>query len=316
MGRSYGRAVFGKVLRFDHRNVWFGFGRTIVALATLSELTFTLRDDLLHPVDGTAGPNCLVMHSISLYCIGNPVQYVVLRQGALMLALSLVISGWRPRYTAFLHLWATFSISTSITLPDGGDSIALILVILITPMCLCDDRRWHWNRPTHKMGVSSRALGFASSWAIRAQVSYIYADSAISKMGVAEWADGSAFYYFVRDKMFGSAGPLSGFWWWISSTDLGCVTFTWGTIVLELLIAAWSLLGGGWRKIALLGTIVLHSAIFLAVGLFSFSMVMIGVCLFVANPDVANLLPRKRLGVSQNFCSHSKDVKSGELLAT
>ena len=273
------------LVRFDHRNLWFAAGRSLLALATLTEIVFTSPKALFVPVAGTGGPYCRLGEYVSIYCLGNPAGHLELKQIAVAAILVAVVIGYRPRYLAIPYLWATFSVSTSITLPDGGDSIALICVILLTPLCLIDTRRWIWSIPSSRMPIDSRAIGIVSLWALRIQFAFIYADSAITKIGVADWANGSAFYYFVRDKMFGTTGPLSSFLHWSSAIPLGCIAATWGTIAIELVIAIFILGGPRLRRIALYSTVVLHIAIYLTLGLFSFSLVMTAGAVLVANAD-------------------------------
>ena len=86
-------------------------------------------------------------HSASLFCIGNSHEYLDARRWLAVAALLVVASGFRPRVTAIVHTWIVFSVSASVTFPDGGDAIALIVVLLITPMCLADPRPWQWARP-------------------------------------------------------------------------------------------------------------------------------------------------------------------------
>lgn len=278
----------GRVVRFDHRNRWFAIGRSTLALATLSEVLFTPLAALFHPVGGVGGPRCFLGYA-SLYCMplfGIGVAGRTLLLGAILV---LVVIGYRPRLLALPHLWATLSVSTSITLPDGGDAIALIFVLLIMPLCLIDDRPSHWRPPSGRMRLEYRAVGYVVSWAARIQLGFIYAHSAISKMGVEDWANGTAFYYFARDKMFGSAGILSGLTLKLSSLPFGVVAITWGAIVLELIIALGILSTPRIRDMAMYAAVGLHIAIFFALGLFSFSAVMVGVSVLSANSDRASL---------------------------
>jgi antimicrobial peptide system SdpB family protein len=290
LGSQFARGV----LRFDHRNLWFAVGRSTIALATIVEICFTTSTSLFHPVAGVAGPHCETIRVVSIYCLGGPSSATGLKHWALIAILAVVASGFRPRFLGLPHAWATFSISDSLTLPDGGDAIALITVLLLIPLCLIDGRRWHWTAPTAVMSTDFRAIGFVTSWALRLQVAYIYFDSAISKMGVPEWSEGTAFYYIVRDKMFGAAGLFDSFWWWMSKTALGTLSVTWGSIILELVIAICCCAGANWRKLGLWSAIFLHLCIVFACGLVTFSLVMIGVAVLVANPD-RRLIHLKRI---------------------
>lgn len=278
-----------KLIRYDGRNIWFGFGRSLIAFATLSELLFTPLAALFHPVAFVYGPICRPgMEFLSMYCLGGNTGLTV-KNGIIVVILLTVVIGWRPRWTAIPHLYATSSVTTAMTLPDGGDNIALIVLVLLTPIALMDSRRWVWAGPNARMRIESRGIGFVSIWAIRLQMFYVYSDSAIAKMGVGDWANGSAFYYFVRDKMFGSAGFGKSFWYFISDNTFGVLAVTWGSIILELAIALFTVLSARYRIAALTLAVFLHAAIWLAMGLFSFSLVMIGVSVIVANPDRVSL---------------------------
>jgi antimicrobial peptide system SdpB family protein len=261
-------------------------GRTALALTTASELLFTRPQALFTKVGTITGPVCTVQPRVSLFCLNNSHELIEVRHWLAIVGLLLVASGYRPRYLSLLHLWIVFSVTTSITLPDGGDSIALIVVALITPMCLADRRRWQWTTPQQRMHRNWRAVAYLSFWALRLQIAYVYADSAIAKMGVADWQNGSGFYYFVRDKMFGAAGPLSAVWMWLSDQSLTTLAVTWGTLAVELAIALFTLLDARWRLAAFWLCLVLHALIFLSMGLFSFSLVMAAVAALIATPNL------------------------------
>jgi antimicrobial peptide system SdpB family protein len=280
------RAVIARALRFDYRCRWFAFGRSALALATASELLFTRPAALFTTVGNTTGPFCTAQPAVSLFCVGNSHEFVAGRCWLAVVGLVVVASGYRPRYLGIVHLWIVFSLTTSVTLPDGGDSIALIVLFLITPMCLADPRRWQWSTPQQRMSRTGRTVAYLSFWALRLQIAYLYADSAIAKMGVADWQNGSAFYYFVRDKMFGSAGPLAPLWMSLSDRALSTLAITWGAIATELAIALFTLLGTRWRLAAFWLALALHTLIFVSMGLFSFSLVMVAVGALIATPDV------------------------------
>jgi len=278
------RAAVSRALRFDHRNRWFAAGRTLLALATASELVFTRPAALFTTVGPTTGPTCTTNRAISLFCLGDPDQFGAVRWWLAIVVLLVVASGYRPRWMTLAHLWIVFSVATSVTLPDGGDAIALIVVLLISPMCLVDPRPSQWVAPSVRMRPSARAVAYLSFWALRLQIAYLYADSAIAKMGVEDWQNGSAFYYFVRDHMFGAAGPLTPIWLWLSDQALTTLAITWGAIALELAIALFTLLGRRWRLAAFWLGLALHTMIFLSMGLFSFSLVMVAAGALIATP--------------------------------
>jgi antimicrobial peptide system SdpB family protein len=286
---SLARSTLARALRFDYRGKWFAIGRTGLALATASELIFTRPAALFTTVGDTAGPSCTTAPAVSLFCLGDAHAFVAARWWLAVVVLLLVASGLCPRYATIAHLWIVFSVATSATLPDGGDAIALIVVLLISPMCLADPRRWQWSAPRVRMSRAGRTVAYLSFWALRVQIAYLYADSAIAKMGVQDWQNGSAFYYFIRDRTFGSAGPLTPIWLWLSDQALITLAITWGAMAGELVIALFVLLGTRWRLAAFWLGLALHTLIFLSMGLFSFSLVMVAVGALIATPDVSVL---------------------------
>jgi antimicrobial peptide system SdpB family protein len=303
------RATIARALRFDYRSQWFAVGRTVLALATASELLFTRPAALFTTVGAATGPSCTTSPAVSLFCVGNPHEFVAARWWLAIAGLLLVASGYRPRFSTIVHLWIVFSVTTSATLPDGGDSIALIVVVLITPMCLADPRRWQWTPPGARMSRNGRTVAYLSFWALRVQVAYLYADSAIAKMGVEDWQNGSAAYYFVRDRMFGSAGPLAPVWMWLSDQALTTLAITWGTIALELAIALFTLLGRRWRLAAFWICLALHTLIFVSMGLFSFSLVMVAVGALIATPDVPVFRGPQQPWLRRQRAAHNESVK-------
>jgi antimicrobial peptide system SdpB family protein len=279
-----------------------------LALATASELLFTRPAALFTTVGTVTGPFCTAQPAVSLFCLGDVHAFVAGRCWLAVAGLLLVASGYRPRYSSILHLWIVFSVTTSVTLPDGGDSVALIACLLITPMCLADPRRWQWTPPPQRMGRTGRTLAYLSFWALRLQVAYLYADSAIAKMGVPGWQNGSALYYFLRDKMFGSAGPLAPLWLWMSDQALSTLVLTWGAIAAELTIALFTLLGTRWRVAAFGLGLALHALIFVSMGLFSFSLVMVAVAALIATPDAPVLRGSPLPWPGQRRAAHNDSI--------
>ncbi|MCX4745134.1 hypothetical protein OG455_06265 [Kitasatospora sp. NBC_01287] len=270
---------------FDARNHWFGLGRTVLCLAELSVLLFTPAKALLVPVLGISdGPKCGSVQALSAFCLGHHSVGAEYPRWLLVLVLAAAASGYRPRWTVLPQLWAVYSIATSISVPDGGESIALIVSLLTVPIALADDRTWHWRPATTAPAPNLRVLAFAAFCALRCQLAYIYLDTAISKFGVADWANGTAEYYFLRDNMFGVAHPLSGMFYALSKNSLVAVGMTWGALVVELAIAVCVLSSERRRKVGLALDIALHGMIIMTMGLWSFGLVMIGASIIAATP--------------------------------
>ncbi|MFJ9906236.1 sporulation-delaying protein SdpB family protein [Streptomyces sp. NPDC101152] len=275
-----------RTARHDLRSRWFGAGRTVMAAAQLSVLLLTPVKALLIPVVSMGEyPRCDGVRAASALCIGNDAVGTEPRRWLLIVVFAVVASGYQPRWTAIPHAWATYSVAVSIAVPDGGESIGMIMALLMTPIALADDRTWHWQTPTTEPRQSWQAVTLAAFLAIRVQVAYLYLDSAISKFGVADWANGTAEYYFLRDNMFGVARPWDSLFLSMSKSSLVVVALTWGALIIELAIGVCVLASDRWRKAALAMDIVLHGSIILTMGLWSFATVMIGSAIVCATPE-------------------------------
>jgi antimicrobial peptide system SdpB family protein len=286
--------VAGRTARFDLRTRWFGTGRTVLAAAQLSVLLFTPLKALLVPVLGMGHyPRCDGVRAASAVCLGGDAVGDEARRWLMAAILLLVASGYRPRWTALPHLWVAYSVAVSISVPDGGESIGMIVCFLITPIALADDRTWHWTPARRDQGPSRRVVTCVCFLALRAQIAYLYLDSAISKFGVADWANGTAEYYFLRDNMFGVGQPWSSLALWASTYAVVVVAMTWGALLTEIAIGVCVLAKGPWRKAGMVLDILLHGSIVLTMGLWSFAFVMIGSSVLCATPVDAH---RERKG--------------------
>ncbi|MCF3106589.1 HTTM domain-containing protein [Streptomyces roseoverticillatus] len=272
--------------RFDPRTVWFGWGRTLIATAHLITLALTPTAALLHPLlNESPYPHCQKALAVSAYCVGGDAVSQEWRRWIMVILLAVVASGYRPRWTVWIHAWLLYSIGVSIALPDGGEAIARVAGLLLIPMGLADDRRWHWQRPSTPIGPTARGTAFAAVWALRVQLVILYVQSGVSKFGVPDWLNGSAEYYILRDPIFGAAEPFEGPARWLSGHGLTLGLLTWGGIVIELVIAAFLVGPERLRKAAFVLDVVLHASIIATIGLWSFSLIMIGCAAVAAAPD-------------------------------
>lgn len=273
---------------FDHRNRWFGVGRSFLALGNLITLLFTPMQALIVPVGSSSGAVCTNIRVVSLLCVGNPAAGLEWRRWAMIVILLVVASGYRPRFTALPHVWVTLTIGGSMTLPDGGDAIALTISLLIVPLAFADGRTWHWQPPTKALSPTWQAISSIALLAVRAQIAFIYLDSAITKFAVDDWSNGTAEFYILRDPGFGDSGVLHGFFQSLSSSPLFALGMSWGAILVEIAIGLALLLSWRWRILALVLDVGLHLMIIMTMGLFSFSAVMMGSAILAANPAGAN----------------------------
>lgn len=280
---------FGKAARSwaVRANPWtnvYGVSRTILALATAATLTFTSPTVLFHSADAhfqCAGPS-----RISLFCL--LATHTELARWLAVMILGLVASGWRPQVTGLLHWWVSFSVETSCFAIDGGDQVTAVLTLLLLPVALTDKRTWHWQSRTNRICQDSeilwRLLALSALVMVRLQVAGIYFHASVAKVGVEDWANGTALYYWLTSPEFG-APP------WRLSLLMPLLThgptvalMTWGAIVLELfLFAALVMPKRAWSYFLVLG-IAFHAAIAFTLGLVSFSLAMTAALILYLRP--------------------------------
>lgn len=256
-------------------------GRAVIALGQLSIVLFSDRSHLTPMTAGGESFTCDGAARWGAYCaFTDPVGSVVV-----IAILVSVCSGLAPLITGALHAWASFSIATGIGLPDGGEHVAQVVTLLVAAMLLPDLRRVTWNGASRGGPPVLLGVSMAAWWILRLQMAGIYLHSAIAKLGVENWLNGSAMYYIVRDPSFGAVGPVGGLMRWVTSSPLGVAALTWGSIMVEIAIAVLLLHRGKARVLALVLSVALHTAIIATIGLWSFGLVMIGAMVIAAVPE-------------------------------
>ncbi len=209
-----------------------------------------------------------------------------------IIILLLVMSGLLPQLTGPLHVWASFSIITYFTVLNGGDKIAFVLSILLLPLCLTDPRLNQWKRkeqqPSNRNIFANVAL-----FAIQVQAAIIYLDSAISKLLVKEWRDGTAIYYYTSDYRLGAPDWLRSINETITLTPLVAL-LSWGAIILELLLFACLFATARVKKVFLVIALFFHFLIAVNFGLipFFFSMAALLILYLDDENNAEKLLPR------------------------
>lgn len=262
--------------RFNGQSLRPQVGCSIIALAQLMTLALTSWPNLTADVLGRSPEMyCAGPRSISLFCLGSANPNETGRWIAITVCI-LVISGIYPRWTSILHAWVAISMAVSLSLPDGGEAVAVFSCALLIGVLMPNGKAVAWL-PT---GPAPRpvldAVGYAASLALCLQVAGIYFESGLAKLAVPDWSNGSAMYYIVRDPMFGGVGVIGSAVAEITSHPLGTALFTWGTIIGECSIAVAFLLPHRFKRYGLLGVCVLHAGIAIIMGLWSFALVMVG----------------------------------------
>jgi antimicrobial peptide system SdpB family protein len=266
---------------FDPRGTALAAGRLLLATATLTIVMYTPDATLF--TDATSrstGIQCSGVRSASLWCLSGELTGAHLLARVVTVAvLILVVTGYRPRWTCLPHWYVTFSLTSSMAAINGGDSAAVIATMLAVPLCLGDQRRWQWARPTRPLSAGWRGRSYATQLVVRLQVCIIYVVAAGSKLLDPAWRDGAALYFALQDPTYG-----------LPASALGAVTplltsrwliglVTWTVIATQVVIAVAML---GRRQERLLAVVLvtgLHLGIIVLMGLTSFGLVMIAFAL-------------------------------------
>ncbi|WP_141618844.1 sporulation-delaying protein SdpB family protein [Myxococcus sp. AB036A] len=263
----------------------YGLARTLIALATAGTLAFSHSTTMFHPVSGISDtPLCDGLRAASLFCV-LPAGWLEVARWTAVLLLVVVASGWRPRLTGLVHWWVAVSLHWSATLTDGGDQIAAILALLMLPLTLTDDRRWHWSAPSEAgLNDEPKRLIARSAWVmLRLQVAGIYFHASVGKFKVAEWVDGTALYYWLLDPLIGAPAWLARLMLPVLSSPVVAL-LTWSVLLLELGLAMGPLLSPSLRRVLLPLGIAFHLGIAVFHGLISFVAIMFGALILLLRP--------------------------------
>ncbi|GAA5060357.1 sporulation-delaying protein SdpB family protein [Streptomyces similanensis] len=301
----------------------YGLARTLLALGTLGTLAFSDSATLFREV-ATVGhyPLCKGVTGAGAWCLVPTQDYDTVRW-LCCLVLLLVASGWRPALTAIPHAYIAFSVFTGIAIPDGGDQITWLLSLLIALVALGDTRRWHWQANTDRTAGDQTGtkphrrylalLGTSALVLARLQMSVLYFQACVAKLPHAEWADGTALYYWINNYAFGAADWLHPVLNAVVQNPLGVALMTWLPLVIELSLAAALLLPQKVRWILLPIGILFHLGIAIVMGLWSFALAMTaGLLLLLAplghDPDFTVLLRSRKNDTTAPAPARSKDL--------
>lgn len=251
-----------------------GLARTLLALGTLGTLLATSPQALMAPLaDGTRPPVCVGPTQIGIWCVvpgwdGQAARWLSVA------VLLVTASGWRPRLTGIPHWYVSWSLMVNATVVDGGDQVTAVLTLLLIPLTLTDPRRWHWQRaPERDLGLA-RVVAYGSVVLIQIQVAILYLHASVAKLGVREWADGTALFYWLRNPMFGAPGWLRPVIDPLTGSPFGVALLTWSAIALEFALALAIVLHPRVRPPLLVAGLAFHWAIAIVMGLISFSTAM------------------------------------------
>lgn len=270
-----------------------GLARTLLALGTLGTLLATAPAVLMSPLaDGSRGPVCAGPMQAGVWCVLPAWQ----GEAARWLSVAVLVvtaSGWRPRFTGLLHWWVSWSLLVNTSIVDGGDQVTAVLTLLLLPVTLTDPRRWHWQRPPARDPGLARLVAYVALILIQLQVAVLYLHASVAKLGVREWADGTSMFYWLRNPTFGAPSWLRPLVDLVTDSSVGVALLTWSAVAFEFALALAILLGPAARRRLLVGGLLFHGMIAIAMGLISFSTAMSAALLLYLLPIGRQLeLPR------------------------
>ncbi|MEQ4304269.1 sporulation-delaying protein SdpB family protein [Plantactinospora sp. B6F1] len=281
-----------------------GLARTLLALGTLGTLLATDPKVLMSPLaNGVVPPVCQGLGQAGIWCVTPD---LAVGRWLSVAALLLVISGWRPRFTAIPHWYVSWSLMVNSTVQDGGDQITAVLAMLLLPICLTDPRRWHWraldgpardpDAAAATVPSAARIVAGVTLLLIQIQVAGLYLQASMAKLGVEEWADGTAMYYWSHHPTFGSppwTAPITDL---VTAAPAGVAAITWGSVALEFGLALGIVLNPRARWVLLTLGLLFHGSIAIEMGLVSFCAAMSGALLLYLLPIGHHVRWPERLG--------------------
>jgi antimicrobial peptide system SdpB family protein len=258
-----------------HTNV-YGLARSVLAMGLLLTLLFNDSEVLFAGTDNAHvnGGNIPTI-LIAPLCFGP--QHLGLAKCLSCLILVVTMSGLYPRITGILHWWVSIGFLHSSLLIEGGDQITVLLTFFLIPVTLTDRRRNHWQTPpkTFRFSNYSNILGHLIFGLISIQMSVIYFHAAVGKLNAREWVDGTAIYYWFNHNVYGASKPLLSLLSPFLNSPMVALG-SWGTILLEVILAAAVFMTPARKKRLFIWAIGFHLLIAIIHGLVSFFFSMAG----------------------------------------
>lgn len=193
-----------------------------------------------------------------------------------IIVLSLVIIGWRPRFTGILHWWVSYTFFTMSDIVDGGDQINTILCFILIPITIMDNRKNHWilSDNTDINNSYKNIMGNTLFLIASVQMSYLYFQSLIEKLKINQWVDGTSLYYWLTHNIFGAPEWIRFLIMPLLFNGLTLVLITWAVLFIEMVLFAAIFMSNSRKvKILFIG-IMFHLSIAIVHGLISFFLSM------------------------------------------
>lgn len=267
-------------------NFPYALARTVLALSLLVTIGISSKEVLF--------PEHLYSHSDIMYYLKEynlfflfGYEHLWISQTAACVILLSVVSGIYPRITGILHWWVAVSFIHSSMLIDGGDQIVAVLTFLLLPVTLMDNRANHWRGTISNPYKNFTA--FCIFCLMELQVAIVYLQAGIEKPYKSEeWADGTAFYYWLNHNVFGASDFLHYLLNPLLSNGFVVTAFTWGTILFEVFLFGLLFSSRKRRSSFLKYALIFHFMIILFHGLVSFFFAMAGALILYLVPKNLN----------------------------
>ncbi|WP_277714120.1 sporulation-delaying protein SdpB family protein [Bacillus atrophaeus] len=267
----------------------YGLSRSLMALATALTLIFNDASVFFRPASGIDTYPYCPKTIPSVFCLtSNDYFHLNIVRWICVLLLLIIATGWRPRITGVIHWWICYSLQVSALTIDGGEQVNAVFTLLLLPITLTDSRKWHWyNNEVNNIDSNgefyARIIALVSFVAIRVQVSILYFNSFIAKLGEEDWINGTAVYYYSQHLMLGFPEPILHILQFIITSKF-VVVATWGTLLIQfLLFAAIIAPKKGWNLLFYIG-LLMHDIFAIMFGLISFSMIMCSILILYLRP--------------------------------
>ncbi|AID00223.1 hypothetical protein P9152_05385 [Bacillus subtilis] len=267
----------------------YGISRSLMALATALTLIFNDASVFFRPASGIATYPYCPKTIPSVFCFtSNDYLHLNIVRWICVLLLLIIATGWRPRITGIIHWWICYSLQVSALTIDGGEQVNAVFTLLLLPITLTDSRKWHWyNNEVYDIDNNgefyARMIALVSFVAIRVQVSILYFNSFVAKLGEEDWINGTAVYYYSQHLMLGFPEVILHIFQFIITSKF-VVVATWGTLLIQfLLFAAILAPKKGWNFLFYIG-LLMHDIFAIMFGLISFSMIMCSILILYLRP--------------------------------
>ena len=261
-------------------NYYLGVSRTLFALGTFLTLVFVDEKVMFKSGLRPHWNNQIV--PINPYNIFEivPDAYTTLTKWIICGVLLIIASGWRPRITCIIHWYISACFLNAALDIEGGDQITSNATLLLIPILLLDNRKWHWQIPAlPRADTRTKVKNIISNsifYLLKLQVCIIYFHSAIGKLNVGQWINGTAPYYWFNHPVFGMNNWLKPILNPILTNGYAAFIISWSIIIFELLMASSIFIQKKYYKKLFLVAIFFHFFIIIIHGLVSFFFAMAG----------------------------------------